>query len=39
MSDIKMGSWLSEEMVLLKPRGDTEVSFDTRLDNHKLDDW
>lgn len=39
MNDIKMGSGLSEETILLEPRGDTEISFDTKLDNDKLDDW
>jgi LEA14-like dessication related protein len=39
MNEIKMGTGLSEETILLEPRTDTEVSFDTRLDNHKLDDW
>ncbi len=39
MNGIKMGSGLSEETLLLKPRGDTEILFYTRLDNHKLNDW
>ncbi len=39
MNEIRMGSGLSEETVLLEPRSDTEISFDTRLDNHKLGDW
>ncbi|NMX20907.1 hypothetical protein C5S30_00385 [ANME-1 cluster archaeon GoMg4] len=39
MNEIKMGSGLSEETILLKPRTDTEVRFDTRLENGKLDDW
>jgi len=39
MNDIKMGSGLSEETILLEPRSDTEISFDTKLENDKLDDW
>ena len=39
MNGIRMGSELSEETILLKPRSDTEISLDTRLDNDKLDDW
>ncbi|MHC1610832.1 MAG: LEA/WHy family protein [Candidatus Methanospirareceae archaeon] len=39
MNGVRMGSGLSEETILLKPRSDTEISLDTRLDNGKLDDW
>ncbi len=39
MNEIKMGSGLSEETTLLKPRSDAEISFDTKLENGKLDDW
>jgi len=39
MNEIKMGLGLSEETILLKPRSDTEIRFDTELDNHKLNDW
>jgi len=39
MNDVKMGSGLSEETILLKPRSDTEISFDAKLENGKLDDW
>ena len=39
MNEIRMGSGLSEESILLKPRSDTEISFETKLENERLDDW
>ncbi len=39
MNEIKMGLGTSEESILLKPQSDTEIRLDTKLDNHKLDNW
>lgn len=39
MNEIKMGSGLSEETILLRSQSDTEISLDTRLDNRKHDNW